>query len=917
MIDTSIDPDSLARRVVEAFPDPIVVVDANGIVVSVNPSVEQTFGYTPEELVGRNVDLLVPDGDRERQGLQRAAHRAHPRSAPRQTRLTLRGRRRDGSEFPLGLALATCEGEDGAPLVILSARDLSERCRMQERIRWLVDTVPDAMVVVDAEGHIVMVNAQTERMFGYPTPMLVGRPLEILVPDHLRGRHRGHLRSFASAPAQRGMGDGAELSGRRSDGTEFPVEVSLAPMRTDRGLFIAAAVRDITERKSTEQYWQQARDQALEASRLKSDFVATMSHEIRTPMNGVIGLAALLGETELDQVQRRYLDGIRTSGNVLLGLINDILDFSKIEAGGLVPEEADFDLHRMLDELIAITTENASAKGLTLVVEADPGLPRAVRGDPGRIRQILLNLVSNAVKFTARGGVRVVVGTIDGEVPDGAALVVFEVRDTGVGVPPESLERLFEPFVQADATVTRTHGGTGLGLSICRRLAEAMGGEMDAESRVGEGSTFRLTLPLAVVGAGPDGEERPDGRVLRLLLAGSDAPRQRAIAAELRSWGMNVDVARTRADAVRALREGAGYGRRHDLALVDEALDDGSGVELIRELADHPLLATTPAALLTVGTSPGPEGIPTLSTPLERTALQDRLAELSAAPGRRVGGRPAQAARILVVEDNEINQAVVEGALNSIGCVVDVAVDGVEALERAAQTTYDAILMDCHMPRMDGFTATQELRRRPATARTPILAMTADALKEHRDRCIASGMDDYIAKPVRPQDLREILIRWVGVARPESPTNPPSPDGRGEGSAEALRERLEEILGDRDPRSVALAVRIVSRFQATAAQLLEATFEAAAHGDAATAALQAHSLKGAAANLGALRLRRLCAEVEALARAGSCELIPERCSDLEQAVAEFERILSRVGHEYPELVDALVAGPAAAVATEG
>jgi PAS domain S-box-containing protein len=635
-------------------------------------------------------------------------------------------------------------------------------------------SAPDALLVLDRAGRVTLANPAADTMFGYPAGTLVTTPVEELIP---------RWSAVASTPAStHGTDADPGLVGRRRDGREFPLEIDLADFPGERETFTTVVIRDITARRNTENGWQRARDAALVGSRLKSQFVATMSHEIRTPITGVIGLTDLLLTTELDEVQRRYVDGVRVSGEALMALINDVLDFSKIEEGKVQLDEADFDLGMLLDEVVTITAHSAASKGLHLQVDRDPDLPLDLRGDPGRIRQILLNLVSNAVKFTDEGGVaiRARPGGASGAGGD-RVLVRLEVADTGVGMDPDKLQELFEPFVQADPSTTRTHGGTGLGLTICRQLAEAMGGGVEAESRLGQGTTLRVLLPLR----------------------------------------------RARGDL------GAG-----------------------------------------------------------------RASRTSAAARPRPGGRSARPGRILVVEDNEISQAVVVGALTAGGYAVDVAVDGVEALQRADGGEYQAILMDCHMPRMDGFTAAQELRRRSATAQTPILAMTADVLKEQRDRCLASGMDDFIPKPIRPHELRTVLAGWTGYRSAEqvTPAAPPAAPA----SLDPVRARLTEILGDRSPSEVELVTRIVTSFPAKAERLVQ-DLVAAVDREDDDAVLHAHSLKGAAATLGAIVLTAICEDLERAARSGRWQRITELLPRLREALRAFDLELASVRAEFPEL----------------
>jgi PAS domain S-box-containing protein len=637
-------------------------------------------------------------------------------------------------------------------------------------------SAPDALLVVDAAGRITFANPAAEAVFGYPAGALVARPVDELIPQW-----RAAASGQASRPPSR-PGTAADLGlvGRRHDGREFPLEIDLADFPGGRATFTTVVIRDITARRNAETGWQRARDAALVGSRLKSQFVATMSHEIRTPITGVIGLTDLLLTTELDDVQRRYVDGVRVSGEALMAVINDVLDFSKIEEGKFQLDEVDFDLGMLLDEVVTITAHSAASKGLHLQVDRDPDLPLGLRGDPGRIRQILLNLVSNAVKFTGEGGVAVRARPAGATGAGDRVLVQLEVADTGVGIDPDQLQELFEPFVQADASTTRIHGGTGLGLTICRQLAEAMGGGVEAESRLGEGTTLRVVLPL-----------------------------RRALA------------------------------------------DLGAG----------------------------------------------RAFRASAAARPRPRGTSDRPGRILVVEDNEISQAVVVGALTAAGYTVDVAVDGVEALQWADAGEYQAILMDCHLPRMDGFTAAGELRRRSATAQTPILAMTADVLKEQRDRCLASGMDDFIPKPIRPHELRAVLAGWTGTgsADPVALAAPPAAPA----TLDPVRERITEILGDRSPSEVALVRRMVTSFPGKAEQLVQ-DMVAAADREDDDAVLYAHSLKGAAANLGAIVLVAICEDLELAARSRRWQRIPELLPRLREALRAFDAELSRVRAEFPE-----------------
>ncbi|GAA3446570.1 hybrid sensor histidine kinase/response regulator [Planomonospora venezuelensis] len=499
----------------------------------------------------------------------------------------------------------------------------------QERTRSIIATARDPFFGFDGDGVVTDWNRSAETTFGWSAQEAIGRPLTgLIVPAEV---YHERFRSAMTAAEDR-----MEVLARHRDGRELPVEVTIWSVESVGRSRFNAFARDITERKQFERDLATARDRALEASRLKSQFLATMSHEIRTPMNAVIGLAAVLLAGPLGADQRRQLQGILTAGQTLLAIINDILDLSKIEADQLVLEEADFAPGALVRDVIGLLSGTAGAKGLTLTGSCGPELPALLRGDATRIRQILLNLVDNAVKFTPHGGVTVRAG-LTGVDPEGTAEVVIEVTDTGIGIPGDKQESLFDPFVQADASTTREYGGTGLGLAISRRLARAMGGDLRVSSRPGRGSTFTCTIRLAQASA-----------------AGPPA-------------------------------------------------DDG-------------------------GTA--------------------------AAPVRR--------SRLLLVEDNELNQMAAMEVLTLLGYHADLATNGQEAIAMAERTQYQAILMDCQMPVMDGYTATTVLRRREGKERrTPVIALTAGAFAEDRQRCLAAGMDDFIAKPFDCDELASTIARWT------------------------------------------------------------------------------------------------------------------------------------------------------------
>jgi two-component system, sensor histidine kinase and response regulator len=692
--------------------------------------------------------------------------------------------------------------------------------------------------------------------------------------------------------------DDAELIREGAD--DYLVKGQTTARQLDRALRYALGRYDRElERHAYERQLIEARDQAMETARLKSHFLANMSHEIRTPMNGIIGMASLLSETALSVEQRELVRVVQQSADNLLSVINDILNYSLLETGGVSLEATDVDLRDLVEETLGLLCELAFDKGLELLHEFAPEVPALVRGDAGRLRQILMNLVGNAIKFTERGEVVVQLRVV-GQTSEVICLRT-EVVDTGIGIEAGEIDRLFRPFVQLDGSSTRRHGGTGLGLAMSRHLVELMGGTMGVESEQGQGSRFWFECTLPKVPAVPPAEEVPLPAGGTILVVDDHAGSRRLLAKELAPLGIEVLLAAEGEEAMDTLRARARTGRPVSLVLVDRYLPDTDGVALVRQVRAEEPLAATRITLMTPAHRLGElaerrdlQLYGLLAKPCRRVALRHHVTRAlrNGTPQSRTGSgstRPAisgWAGRLLVVEDNRINQKVAVRHLERMGFDCDVAENGRHALEMLALQRYDLLIMDCQMPEMDGYETTRRIRAGlvpGSDPQVPIIALTAYALEHDRAKCLAVGMSDFLVKPLQVDQLRARLDRWLpraGVKLVE--TRGPTVLERGH------LEHLDGLQDEEDPDFMAELIGLFLEETPVRLQEIETSWS---RRDLAAVRSIAHTLKGACASLGARELQDLAARLEDRARREVKSEVPDLVQSLPMAFARLQEAL--------------------------
>ena len=789
-------------------------------------------------------------------------------------------------------------------------RTYGELAGIQEKLTAVLRSATTvAILATNPRGTVTLFNPGAERLLGWTADEVIGKksPLNFLLASEIEercadlGRRMGKeirgLGYFAEL-AHQGIHEEREWTHVRKDGSHVAAKLAVSPLHdaNDEISGFLAVSKDLTQRKEYEKELIRARESAEDASRAKTEFLANISHEIRTPLNAILGMTELALGTQLSADQREYVTAVQDAGRTLLALMNDVLDFSRIEARKLELYTINFPLRETLADVLRTFGLRAYQKGLELILQTGPDVPEMVSADVVRLRQILTNLVGNAIKFTERG--EVTLRAFVDVCRENDTLIHFSVADSGIGVPPTKLSILFDPFTQADSSTHRKYGGTGLGLAISKELVEVMGGQMWVESAPGRGSTFHFTLPVrgrrSAASAQPAGQKL-DG--LSVLVADDNRTQRDTLAELLARRGMKTECAFGGRAAVTAVENALGKGRNFDLLLIDAQMPDldGFGVaERLRSIPPPPKGRRSPIVLMTVPgmteseARRGALGIASsVSKPIRESALFDAIGQAlqaaqSGSGSHRVVAQPPappaskpgeRSLHILLIEDNAVNQVVTRRLLEREGHTMVVADNGVRGLEAAARESFDVILMDVQMPGLDGIETTRAIRSRERAARrrTPIVAFTAHAMKEDRDRCLAAGMDEYLAKPVETPALLEALARVTAPAAVKTGAGAPATQAEVTGTSSARAAAP-------DPQHIAALRRIVGGDEKLLREVVRVFLEdtpgklsglaiALAAQDASALAMAAHGLKGSAAALGAREATEAAAHLEALARA--------------------------------------------------
>ncbi len=897
---------TLLSEAVESLGEGFIICDPSDRIVLINNNFRKLYpksgdttrvGAQFEDVVRdviRRGEVVVPPGQEEAWIRDRLDQHHNPRG-PLEQRLA------DGRWVQVNEQMLANGWHIGTRVDITQLKQREEALR-REALIW--EQISEGVIITDLTGTITNWNPAAESVFGYAAAEMLGR-----TPDLLYGARQadGQTASILKSVRRDGRWAG-QIHFTRKDNRSGIAETVVVPLRTDDDHLVAAiwVNEDVTERKRYEETLRGAKEQAETANIAKSQFLATMSHEIRTPMNGVLGMLDLLLHTPLSEEQRRYTETARESGEGLLVVIDDILDFSKMEAGKLSIESTDFDLRELVEAVLDLLMRQAQAKGIEISALIDPSVPTRLRGDPGRVRQVILNLTGNAVKFTGNGGVAITV--LKMRETDDRVEIRFEIEDTGIGIAKDRQKEIFNEFTQADPSTTRRFGGTGLGLAISKKLVELMKGRIGFTSEAGKGSTFWFAVEFERqpgVATTPDVWDVRIG-TRRVLIGDDNVLSGRVLRNRLALRGQIVEHVTERAGVLAALKDAAAAGTPYDLVFIDKLLIAPDLAQFCDDIRRDPALYGTPKLALTsrLVDSDTADTVRSigfddhLQKPIHQRSLVNMLRRVFDLPMDGLPSTPLDAegshddallnlpqrARLLLAEDSAVNQVVAIAMLSKFGYDIDAVENGIQAIEAVKTRAYDLILMDVSMPEMDGLDATRVIRALPgAIARVPIIAMTAHVMENDRDKCLAAGMNDYIAKPVNRTALLETVARWLRPAHSEQETTP----------AEA-RPKLQ-LSGNRKtttPQNPALSpeIAVASILDATTLKQLEAdtsteilsgligTYigetrerlrrmnDAALARDLEALGREAHALKSSSGTFGAFRLQALSHAIEMACR---------------------------------------------------
>lgn len=862
-----------------------IVIHEHGVIKDANPSLAKMFGYEQSEVLGKNIIDFVRADDKATvaAGLAKSADRLFEINLVK----------RDGTAF-LAEVESKSMGISGSGLRMAAIRDITKRKQTEEalrdkelQIRSITDSAYDAILMMDPSGNLSYWNVAAERIFGYRSEEAIGKNLhQLIAPEKYHEAYEKAFSKFLISGEGNAIGKIVDLEAIRKDETIIPVQLSLSAIKMSSGWHSVGILRDVTQQKRNEEELINAKTAAEEATNAKSEFLANMSHEIRTPMNAVIGFSELLKKTEMTVKQRDYINKVDASAKSLLGIINDILDFSKMEAGKLELEAVDFRLDDVINNVINMNSNKAADKNFELINNIERDVPYCLIGDPLRVGQVLLNLVNNAVKFTSEGHVLVEVSLV--EKVDQTCRIKFSVSDTGIGLTKEQKDKLFSAFSQADTSVTRRFGGTGLGLTISKRLVEMMKGTISVESEFGIGSTFSFEIEFQI-----QNDEKANQPVykkslqnLKVLIVDDNEVSREILKEQIGAFGVDAVTVASGMAAIETVKSQSAQ-KPFDLVIMDWRMPEMDGIEAAGKILNDTSISHMPMAIMVsafgreeVAKKAEKIGIQNfLMKPINQSLLFDTIVNMfdmdksgmtiqSVATADDANEIRIDGAHILLVEDNGINQEVATEILSSAGANVEIANNGKEAIEAIAAKTYDLVLMDLQMPVMGGYEATKFIRSDHKNLNLPIIAMTAHAMQGVEAECKAAGMNDYVSKPIDPQNLFSTILKWikpkaerfgevsknaqkkesVGTVEPRLPDNIPGVD---------ISEGLSRVGGNKS-LYLKLLLDFASGYQPYAANIRKAISE----NKIEEARRLAHTLKGVAGNISANEIFILSEQLE-------------------------------------------------------